>query len=120
MQVKYISESLANIFKNCKDMHLALDEAKFFICTAVQKKIKESTPDWIQGRDHRANEYKALFNMINDCYQKLGDPNKSMILFPKYSWIRRYVAKSDGNFGKHLVYIYPLLLVCMKENLKIV
>lgn len=77
--LKIYPDCLANIFKTHKNLHLALDEAKYFIFRAVQT-IKAKTPDWIQGRSVRANEYRDFFQIMEDCFSRLGDPSKSMIL----------------------------------------
>jgi hypothetical protein len=78
---KLYPDVLANVFKSHKNLHLALDEAMYFIYT-VLRRIKSSTPDWEAGRPKRAEEYAALFMTIKDCFGKLGDPNKSMVLRP--------------------------------------
>lgn len=77
---KIYPDVLSNIFKNNKGMHLALDEAMFFIFTAVNH-IKSSTPSdqWEKGREMRAKEYASLFSTMKECFHRMGDPKKSWV-----------------------------------------
>lgn len=77
-------EYIANIFSNNSGIHLAIDEAKQFLHSAIQR-IKKSVPgseEWDNNRKTRAMEYENLFKDINDCFGKIGDPNKTIINLP--------------------------------------
>lgn len=99
---KVYPECLANIFKQNPGFHMALDDSKYFIYRSVQV-IKEKTPDLIQARKLRAEEYANLFAEMKACYQKLGESNKIVLCLGGIDSTAIYqFAEFWKTFGLHL------------------
>jgi hypothetical protein len=75
-------ESLANLFRLRKGMHLALDEFKFYAYSALQQIRSSPADDTAEARALRAKEYANLFSSIHECYPKLGARGVSLLLTP--------------------------------------
>lgn len=75
---KVYPDVLFKIFNSKKGTHLALDEAKYFIYRLLRN-IQYEPNTWAEKRNIRADMYEHIFNIIKDCFKKLGDPTKSII-----------------------------------------